>query len=291
MTCFLGAWGGGQDHVLTSWALQPILLPDDHGFCPRRRPGHDHHRTRFDRYPNRPDDPALPCQQRSSGGGGRPGCLDGLRSRCASLDDAKCPGGVRGTSGRIGSAPGGVSGTSRGVGRTSRGVGRTPGGVGRTPSGIGSTPGGVRRSSSGVGATCSVGATPGRRYYSRSVPTPLACWVVAGLFDKGKPPVLTCIYFAAAANQPAAAAPAPSALESVVNLGGIGGGAAAPAQSTPAAAAANNPAAAVSTPAVGQAAANAPAQNAAQPNIDTSGLALASEISLGNLAAQTAAVI
>ncbi|KAG8163424.1 hypothetical protein KVR01_006721 [Diaporthe batatas] len=74
------------------------------------------------------------------------------------------------------------------------------------------------------------------------------------------------------------APPASSALESSVNLGGIG-------QSAPPAAA-TPPVAANAPPAAAQPTAPA-ANNAAQPDIDTSGLTLKSALSLGNLAQQT----
>lgn len=105
---------------------------------------------------------------------------------------------------------------------------------------------------------------------------------------------------------PAPAAPAPpSSLESSLSLGAIGGGAApppaavpqaTPSDPPPAAGAANNPAAAAPTapsnaqPQVAGAGTDttgSEAQNAAQPNVDTSGLQLASRLNLGNLAQQT----
>ncbi|KKY29789.1 hypothetical protein UCDDA912_g10258 [Diaporthe ampelina] len=92
-----------------------------------------------------------------------------------------------------------------------------------------------------------------------------------------------------AAQNPAAQAPAAgagstppaSSLESSVNLGGIGQSAP-PAAATPPVAVNAPPAAAApqATPAV---------NNAAQPDIDTSGLTLKSALSLGNLAQQTMA--
>lgn len=78
------------------------------------------------------------------------------------------------------------------------------------------------------------------------------------------------------------APPPGSSLESSVNLGGIGQSAP-PAASTP-------PVAVNAPPAAAAPQATAPAaNNAAQPDIDTSGLTLQSALSLGNLAQQTMA--